>query len=79
VVTTGSHGGLVGDGGTVEVYQGDGSSELTLTRKVDGLKPGRHWFYWEIEQQGDSKQYTGNISKARGHRAWSSPHFVDVE
>jgi len=70
---------LVGDGGTVEVYEGDGSKELTLTRKVDGLKAGRHWFYWEIEQEGDSKQYTGNISKARGHRAWSSPHFVDVE
>ena len=70
---------LVGDGGTVEVYEGDGTKEMSLTRKVDGLKPGRHWFYWEIEQEGDSKQYSGNISKARGHRAWSSPHFVDVE
>lgn len=71
---------LVGDGGTVKVFAGDGSAkEMTLEHEVARLKPGRHWFYWEIEQQGTSKQYSGNISTARGHRAWSSPHFVDVE
>ena len=70
---------LTGDGGTIEVFEGDGSAEMRLARKMQGLAPGRHWFYWEVEQEGDSKQYSGNISTARGHRAWSSPHFVDVE
>ena len=71
---------LVGDGGTVKVFEGDGSTaEMELEHRVEGLKKGRHWFYWEIEQEGTSKQYSGNISTARGHRAWSSPHFVDVE
>ena len=71
---------LIGDGGTVKVFKGDGSAkEMKLEHKVEGLKPGRHWFYWEIEQEGTSKQYSGNISTARGHWAWSSPHFVDVE
>jgi hypothetical protein len=71
---------LIGDGGTVKVFEGDGAEkEMKIEHKVEGLKPGRHWFYWEIEQEGTSKQYSGNISTARGHRAWSSPHFVDVE
>jgi len=35
--------------------------------------------YWEIAQEGVSTPYRGNISVARGHLAWSSPHFVTVE
>lgn len=70
---------LIGTGGrTVATYEGDGTPLLRITRELSDLAPGRHWFYWAIEQEGTSRQYTGNISVARGNLAWSSPHFVEV-
>ncbi len=71
---------LIGTGGrTVANYEGNGTRELRIERELSGLSPGDHWFYWAIEQEGTSRQYTGNISVARGNLAWSSPHFVEVE
>lgn len=70
---------LIGTGGkTVASLEGSGSREFRIEKKLSGLAPGNHWFYWAIEQEGGSKQYSGNISVARGNLAWSSPHFVEV-
>jgi hypothetical protein len=71
---------LVTNGGKrIKTYAGKGTKELKLRHAVDGLKPGDHWFYWEIQQEGKSTQYSGNISVGQGHLAWSSPHFVSVK
>jgi hypothetical protein len=71
---------LIGTGGkTVASFQGNGTTELTLEKVLSNLPKGDHWFYWAIEQEGSSKQYSGNISVAQGNLAWSSPHFVEVE
>ena len=71
---------LVTNGGKrLKIYPGNGSPDFRVTHRETGLKPGKHWFYWEVEQEGKSTQYTGNISVAQGHFAWSSPHFVTVK
>ncbi len=71
---------LVTNGGKrLRTYTGEGTNELKLKHRVYDLPPGDHWFYWEIHQEGRSTQYTGNISVAQGHLAWSSPHFVTVK
>ena len=71
---------LMGTGGkTLAKFQGDGSKEREFQFTAGDLKAGKHWFYWAIEQEGSSKQYSGNISVARGNLAWSSPHMVEVE
>lgn len=66
-------------GKTLKVYQGKGTRELTLHHVEREIPTGDHWFYWEIRQEGSSRQYTGNISVAQGSLAWSSPHFVTVD
>ena len=71
---------LIGTGGkTLETFEGGGSPEGKFAFSTTELKPGKHWFYWAVEQEGTSKQYSGNISVARGNLAWSSPHLVEVE
>ncbi len=66
-------------GRTVKTWKGNGSRELRVHHAERDLAKGDHWYYWEIRQEGSSRQYTGNISVAQGSLAWSSPHFVTVE
>ena len=71
---------LIGTGGkTLLMRDFDGQKEGRVEFSAENLEPGRHWFYWAVEQEGSSKQYLGNISVARGNLAWSSPHFVEVK
>lgn len=71
---------LIGIGGkTVASFPGNGTKTLTIEKELTKLPKGDHWFYWAIEQEGSSKQYSGNISVAQGNLAWSSPHFVEVK
>jgi hypothetical protein len=70
---------LVTNGGEkIKTFKGNGSRELKVRHELTGLKPGDHWFYWEIRQEGSSRQYSGNISVGQGHMAWSSPHFITI-
>ena len=70
----------MGTGGkSVATFEGDGTNELQISKTLTDLPKGDHWFYWAVEIEGNSTQYSGNISVARGHLAWSSPHFVEVE
>lgn len=71
---------LMGTGGrTVATFDGDGTSILRVSKTLENLPKGDHWFYWAVEIEGNSTQYPGNISVARGNLAWSSPHFVEVK
>ena len=71
---------LVTNGGRrLKTIAGQGGRELRVAHQVEGLKPGAHWFYWEVHQEGKSTQYSGNISVGQGHLAWSSPHFVTAK
>jgi hypothetical protein len=71
---------LIGTGGkTLARFEGNNSTTQQFTYPAKELKKGNHWFYWAVEQEGSSQQYSGNISVARGNLAWSSPHFVEVK
>jgi hypothetical protein len=71
---------LMGTGGkSVATFEGNGTNELRISKSLSDLPKGHHWFYWAVEIEGNSTQYSGNISVARGNLAWSSPHFVEVE
>lgn len=67
------------NGKAIRTYSGDGTKELKVQHIQRDVPRGDHWYYWEVRQAGNSKQYTGNISVAQGHLAWSSPHFVTVK
>ncbi|MDF1859729.1 MAG: DUF3604 domain-containing protein [Verrucomicrobiales bacterium] len=70
---------LIGTGGkTVAKFPGNGTKEFYVEKALHNLPSGNHWFYWAVEQEGTSRQYSGNISVAQGNLAWSSPHFVEV-
>jgi len=69
---------LVGDGEDLKVFEGDGDSELEATFTADSLSTGTHWYYWRVEQEGVSPRYPSNMKVARGHLAWSTPHWVKV-
>ena len=72
--------GLMGTKGrTFAKFEGNGKPNGKFRFEAKNLKPGNHWFYWAVEQEGTSKQYSGNISIARGNLAWSSPHFIEVK
>lgn len=71
---------LMGTAGkTVATFEGDGTKKLQISKTLNNLPKGDHWFYWAVEIDGNSTQYAGNISVARGNLAWSSPHFVEVK
>jgi len=72
---------LVTNGGkTQTIYSGsEKKKEFRIEKALTGLPKGEHWYYWAIEQEGNSTQYSGNISVAQGNAAWSSPHFVVVK
>ena len=71
---------LIGTGGkTLARFEGNGTGTQRFSYAAKDLPKGNHWFYWALEQEGSSKQYSGNISVARGSLAWSSPHFVEVK
>ncbi|NQT15565.1 MAG: DUF3604 domain-containing protein [Planctomycetes bacterium] len=69
---------LIRDGEEVKTFDGDGNVRLSVEHQ-DTLDPGVHWYYWRIAQEGASPRYPGNVKVARGHLAWSSPHWVTVE
>jgi len=69
---------LVGDGKELQTFDGTGQREFHARYRTQQLEPGRHWFYWRIIQEGGSPQFPGNVSVARGHLAWCSPHWVTV-
>lgn len=70
---------LIRDGEEVNVFDGDGTARLSAEHRDANLAPGVHWYYWRIAQEGTSPRYPGNVKVARGHLAWSSPHWVTVE
>ena len=69
---------VTNQGKRIHTVKGNGTPELKNRHRVKDLSPGDHWFYWEIRQEGSSRQYTGNISIGQGSLAWSSPHFVTI-
>jgi hypothetical protein len=70
---------LIRDGREVKTFQADGTRHLSATWRDAQLPPGTHWYYWRIAQEGSSPRYPGNVKVARGHLAWSTPHWVRVE
>ena len=69
---------LIRDGEEIGSFDGDGTERLSVIHKDESLSEGTHWYYWWISQEGDSTNYPGNVAVARGHMAWSSPHWVTV-
>ncbi len=69
---------LIRDGEEIASFDGDGTESLSVVRIDRDLTEGTHWYYWRIAQEGDSTNYPGNVAVARGHMAWSSPHWVRV-
>jgi hypothetical protein len=70
---------LVRDGQEIQTFPGNGGPELRAVHEDGQLAKGTHWYYWRVAQEGTSAQYPGNVTCARGHLAWSSPHWVVVE
>ena len=70
---------LIRDGKEVKVIDGNGTTQLSAVFREEQLSPGTHWYYWRIAQQGTSPRYPGNVKVARGHLAWSTPHWVIVQ
>ncbi|HKJ69586.1 MAG TPA: DUF3604 domain-containing protein, partial [bacterium] len=69
---------LIRDGDRIYEVEGNGSMTLSTTYS-DTPDPGFHWYYWEVQQEGDWPDYPGNMKVAEGHLAWSSPHRVMIE
>lgn len=69
---------LIRDGKEIWKYEGDGRREIMLARTDSRLKPGPHWYYWRVAQEGSTPSLPGNLMVARGNLAWSTPHFVFV-
>ena len=70
---------LIRDGQQLEKFPGNGTTKLRAVYEDDSLPEGTHWYYWRVAQEGQSAQYPGNVTCARGHLAWSSPHWVVVK
>jgi len=70
---------LIRDGTEVKKFDGDGKERLRLVFNDEALPKGTHWYYWRVAQEGQSPLYRGNAKAARGHLAWSSPHWVIIE
>ena len=69
---------LIRDGREVETFDGNGAQTLNVSVTDSDASPGRHWYYWRVSQAGRSPSYPSNVKVARGHLAWSSPHWVTV-
>ncbi len=69
---------LIRDGQKLKTFSGDGKKNLHVVFNDENLPKGTHWYYWRIAQEGESPLYRGNAKVARGHLAWSSPHWVTV-
>jgi hypothetical protein len=70
---------LFRDGKELKTFDGDGNRQIRLSFKDERLPNGTHWYYWRVAQQGQSPLYRGNAKVARGHLAWSSPHWIIVD
>jgi len=70
---------LVRDGKEVKTFDGKSDRRLRVVFEDQALSKGTHWYYWRVAQEGQSPLYRGNAKVARGHLAWSSPHWVVVE
>ena len=70
---------LVRDGRALKTFPGSGARELRAVYEDEQLAEGTHWYYWRVAQEGESAQYPGNVTCARGHLAWSSPHWGIVK
>ncbi len=68
---------LVCDGEEVKTFEGTGQNEFHAVYHSPPLPKGTHWYYWHVEQEGESPQFPGCVI-ARGHLAWSTPHWVIV-
>ena len=69
---------LIRDGQKVKTFSGEGQKKLHAVVNDKNLYKGTHVYYWRIAQEGESPLYQGNAKVARGHLAWSSPHWVTV-
>jgi hypothetical protein len=67
---------LIRGGEKIKSFPGNGTPQLHAQFAEAGLTGGPHWYYWEIAQEGTSTHYRGNTCVARGHLAWSGPHWV---
>jgi len=70
---------LVRNGQEIKTISGNGTKELKVNFRDEGLATGNHWYYWRVSQQGEAAPLPGNMMVAHGHLAWSTPHFVDVK
>ena len=68
---------LIRDGAGIHVVNGAGRRRLRA-EFTDQPRPGFHWYYWRIEQEGISPGYPANMKVAEGHLGWSSPHRVTI-
>ncbi len=69
---------LIRDGRTLQTFDGTGATTLKVEHRDEGASVGKHWYYWRVAQQGRSPQYPSNVKVARGHLAWSTPHWVTL-
>ena len=69
---------LIHNGESVKTYHGNGQRELRAVFQSSKLPKGKHWFYWNIAQEGSSPSFPGSSCVAQGHLAWCTPHWVTV-
>ena len=66
------------DGKELKTFTAADRKTLQAVYNDTQLPQGTHWYYWRVAQEGQSPLYRGNAKVARGHLAWSSPHWVVV-
>ena len=69
---------LIRDDVKIHTISGNGQ---TILDEMYTDKPGTgfHWYYWEIQQEGEWPDYPGNMKVAEGNSGWSSPHRVIIQ
>ncbi|MFT4690182.1 MAG: hypothetical protein ACI9OD_002396 [Limisphaerales bacterium] len=72
---------LLRNGKKITTFEGSaGKKDLSFTHIDLDIPAGTHWYYWEVQQEGEVPLWLpGNNQAAHGHKAWSTPHWVIVE
>jgi hypothetical protein len=67
-----------GDNLKVFTFSGDATVQTLQFDDEPGV-PGNYWYYWRVEQEGESRHFGGNVAQAAGNLAWSTPNWIRFE